>query len=76
MKIVTFLKSLNARQIFQQCPQVKKKLWGGAFWSSGYFVSTVGPNQSEDAVRAYVQQQGKDHDYQQLHTQPLNPDFF
>ena len=23
-------------------PQVKKRLWGGEFWSDGYFASTVG----------------------------------
>jgi REP element-mobilizing transposase RayT len=31
-KIVTFIKSITAKEIFKPCPQVKKKLWGGEFW--------------------------------------------
>jgi REP element-mobilizing transposase RayT len=30
-----------AREILEKHPEVKKKLWGGEFWSDGYFVSTV-----------------------------------
>ncbi|MEJ2653563.1 MAG: IS200/IS605 family transposase, partial [Gammaproteobacteria bacterium] len=35
-KIVTTIKSLTAREIFRRCPQVKKQLWGGEFWTDGY----------------------------------------
>jgi len=41
-KIVSIIKSFTAREIFRRCPQVKKKLWGGEFWTDGYFASTVG----------------------------------
>jgi REP element-mobilizing transposase RayT len=41
-KIVRMVKSLTAREIFRRCPQVKKQLWGGEFWTDGYFASTVG----------------------------------
>ena len=58
-KIVQIIKSLTAREIFKQCPEVKKHLWGGKFWSEGYFVSTVGAHQTEDMIKNYVQQQGK-----------------
>jgi REP element-mobilizing transposase RayT len=37
VKIVKMLKSITAREIFKKCPQVKKQLWGGEFWSDGYF---------------------------------------
>ncbi len=40
-KLVTLIKSMTARQVFALCPEVKKQLWGGEFWSSGYFASTV-----------------------------------
>src|SRR3989339_338239 len=40
-KIVTMIKSLTAREIFKECPEVKDQLWGGEFWSDGYFASTV-----------------------------------
>ncbi len=67
-QIVKIIKSITARQIFAECPQVKKKLWGGEFWSDGYFVSTVGRNNSEEAVKEYIKNQGKqDCEYKQLY---------
>jgi len=58
-KIVQIIKSLTAREIFKACPEVKRQLWGGEFWSDGYFVSTVGAHATEDMIKNYVQQQGK-----------------
>ncbi len=68
-KIVTLLQSLIAREIFAWCPQVKKKLWGGECWSDGYFIVSVGQQESEETVRRSVKQQGHDQSYRQLHTQ-------
>lgn len=31
-KIVRTIKSLVAREVFKECPEVKKQLWGGDFW--------------------------------------------
>jgi len=72
-KIVTLLKSVMAREVFRRCPQVKKQLWGGEFWSDGYFVASVGQHESEETVRNYVKRQGHERRYQQLHAQPLAP---
>ena len=47
-KIVQMIKSLTAREVFRRCPHVKKKLWGGEFWSDGYFASTVGKHGNEE----------------------------
>jgi len=58
-QIVQIIKSLTAREIFKACPEVKKHLWGGKFWSDGYFVSTVGAHGNEQMIKNYVQQQGK-----------------
>lgn len=58
-QLVQIIKSHTAREIFKQCPEVKKYLWGGKFWSEGYFVSTVGAHQTEELIKNYVQQQGK-----------------
>jgi len=70
-KLVTLLKSVLAREVFARCPHVKKQLWGGEFWSDGYFVSTVGQQESEETVRNYVRQQGHERHYRQLHQQPF-----
>ena len=53
-KIVQIIKSITSRQIYVECPEVKKKLWGGQFWSDGYFVATVGKNQNEEVTIEYV----------------------
>ena len=60
-KLVTMIKSLTAREIFKRCPQVKKKLWGGEFWSDGYFASTVGKHGDESTIMNYVKNQGKEY---------------
>src|SRR5260370_30702864 len=59
-KIVTLVKSLTAREIFRRCPQLKKLLWGGEFWSDGYFASTVGKHGDEEMIGRYVNNQGKE----------------
>ena len=64
-KIVTMIKSLSSREIFKRCPQVKKKLWGGEFWTDGYFASTVGKHGNEDMIGEYVKKQGQT--YHPLH---------
>ena len=60
-KIVTIIKSITAREIFKRCPQVKKKLWGGEFWTDGYFASTVGKHGDENMIAKYVKNQGKEY---------------
>ncbi len=37
-KIVQTIKSITAKKIFEACPEVKKALWGGEFWTRGYYV--------------------------------------
>jgi REP element-mobilizing transposase RayT len=50
---------------------VKRKLWGGKFWTDGYYVNTVSRYGSEETVRKYVKEQGTQAEYQQLHCQQL-----
>ena len=64
-RVVRMIKSLTAREIFMRCPQVKKQLWGGEFWTDGYFASTVGKHGNEDMIGNYVKRQGQT--YRKLH---------
>jgi REP element-mobilizing transposase RayT len=70
-KIVTVVKSITAREIFSKVPTVKEQLWGGEFWTDGYFVSTVGAQANEDVIRHYIKNQGKHGQYKQLHKQEV-----
>jgi len=38
--IVQIIKSTTAREIFRTHTEVKKMLWGGKFWTSGYYANT------------------------------------
>ena len=60
-KIVTIIKSITAGEIFKRCPQVKKKVWGGEFWTDGYFASTVGKHDDENMIAEYVKNQGQEY---------------
>ena len=70
-RIVTMVKSITAREIFEKVPEVRKKLWGGNFWSSGYFANTVGQHGNESVVANYVKNQGKEKEYKRMHQQQL-----
>lgn len=65
-KIVQTIKSITAREIFKQLPEVKQQLWGGEFWSDGYFVSTVGTHSNEEAIKQYIKEQGRSKGTNQL----------
>ena len=66
-RLVTVIKSITAREIFRRCPQVKRQLWGGEFWTDGYFASTVGKHGNETAIGNYVREQGQEQEYKPLH---------
>lgn len=53
-KVVTMFMIMIAREIFRRCPQMKKQLLGGEFWTDGYFKSTVSKHGDENTVANYV----------------------
>ena len=69
--LVRRIKSLTAREIFKRCPHVKKQLWGGEFWSDGYFIASVGQHGNEHTIGNSVKEQGTQAHYSKLHSQQL-----
>jgi len=65
-KVVNIIKSITSREVFRECPKVKKELWGGEFWSDGYFGSSVGKHGNEEIIGEYVKNQGNE--YEKLHS--------
>lgn len=57
-QIVRIFKSITAREIFRAKPEVKKALWGGEFWTDGYYVATVGERGDWKTVERYIERQG------------------
>lgn len=66
-QIITIIKSLTAREIFKKHPEVKEQLWGGEFWSDGYFVNTVSKFGDENTITKYVKNQGQEKEYEIIH---------
>ena len=58
-QVVRLFKSVTAKQLFIAHPDLKKDLWGGEFWSDGYYAATVGTGGSWAVVETYVKRQGK-----------------
>ena len=67
--IVQTIKSITGREIFLRHPEVKKILWGGNLWTSGYYINTVGRYGNEEVIAKYVNSQGKG--YQIIHRDQL-----
>jgi putative transposase len=55
--VVQPMKSIPAKIIFQEFPEVKKSLWGGELWNDGYFVRSVGDKVTAGVIRRYIQYQ-------------------
>ena len=53
-RVVGMLKSISAKVIFKEHPEVKEELWGGEFWEDGYFVRTVGDKVTAEVIRKYI----------------------
>lgn len=66
-KIITLIKSITAREVFRHHPEIETQLWGGEFWTDGYFVNTVSKFGDEDTISKYVKEQGIAKSYKVLH---------
>ncbi|MCA9376363.1 IS200/IS605 family transposase [Candidatus Nomurabacteria bacterium] len=64
-KVVGLLKSNTAVGLKQKFPFLKQVYWGtDSIWSEGYFVTTVGANES--VIRKYIIRQGQEDSGQTL----------
>jgi len=54
-QVVGALKSLSARVVFREFPEVRQALWGGELWEDGYFVRTVGDRVTARVIQQYIQ---------------------
>lgn len=57
-QLVRLYKSITARELFRRHPSLKRELWGGEFWSDGYYVGTVGERGNRTVVENYIKSQG------------------
>ena len=71
-EIVQTVKSITAKELFRLHPEVKSQLWGGHFWTSGYYVNTVGQYANEEIIQRYITEQGEEKtEYKKFHRNQL-----
>jgi len=58
-KVIGIIKSITAKEIFKKFPEIKKDLWGGNFWASGYYIATISEYANWKVVENYIKNQGK-----------------
>ena len=69
VRMVQAIKSITAKEIFKQHKEIKEQLKKGRFWTSGYYINTVGRYGNETVISNYVKNQGKT--YCQIHRDQL-----
>ena len=57
-KVMQIIKSIAAKQIFKDFPEIRKQLWGDEFWSDGGYIGTVGEGVTAEIIRDYIEKQG------------------
>jgi REP element-mobilizing transposase RayT len=67
-RIVMIIKSVTAKKIFQRHEEVKKFLWGGNLWTSGFYANTVSEYANAEGIQKYIANQGS---YKKLFVQQL-----
>lgn len=65
-QVIKLLKSVSAKTVFRNLPEVKKELWGGEFWTDGYYIATISARGNRDIIINYIKNQGREHDLNQL----------
>lgn len=70
--LVQAIKSITAKELFRLHPEVKRQLWGGQFWTDGYYINTVGQYANEEIIMKYIHEQGDDKKkYKKFHSNQL-----
>ena len=56
--VIGLIKKLTARPCLR-IPSVKEQLWGGSFWTDGYYIGTVSNRGSKETIERYIEKQGR-----------------
>ena len=65
-QVIHLIKNMTSKAVFLQIPSVKKQLWGGEFWTDGYYIATVSGRGSRVVIETYIKNQGREADIKQL----------
>lgn len=54
-QVVGTIKSITAKFLFREFPELRRRLWAGELWEDGYFVRTVGRRMTSEVIKRYIQ---------------------
>jgi putative transposase len=57
-QVIRLIKTLTAKRCLK-LPDVKAELWGGEFWTDGYYIATVGNRGTRQTIGRYIEKQGR-----------------
>ena len=57
-QVIGLIKRLTAARALKM-PKVKAELWGGEFWTDGYYIGTVSSRGDRKTIERYIRNQGK-----------------
>ena len=57
-QVIRLIKILTAKPCLK-IPAVKAQLWGGEFWTDGYYIATVSNRGSRKTIEEYIRKQGR-----------------
>ena len=65
-EVIRLIKSITARIIFREVREIEEELWGGEFWTDGYYIATISGRGNKEVIENYIRNQGREEDIKQL----------
>jgi len=65
-QVIRIIKGVTGQQIFERVPSIKSALWGGEFWTDGYYIATISGKGHKEVIERYIRNQGREQDIGQL----------
>ena len=65
-QVVRLIKSITSQCLFKELPLLEEELWGGEFWTDGYYISTISGRGDKKVIERYIENQGREEDVKQL----------
>lgn len=57
---IQILKSVSTKLMFKKYKFLKQYYWGGEIWVAGYFIRSVGPGLTKEAINRYIDEQSEE----------------
>ncbi|MDF0716616.1 IS200/IS605 family transposase [Muricauda sp. 334s03] len=65
-QVIRMVKSITSQRVFKELPSLEQELWGGEFWTDGYYISTISGRGDKNVIERYIENQGRAEDVKQL----------